>query len=220
MTEDIAESLGLSSAKGALVAEPQAGSPAAEAGLKSGDVITTLDGAAVNDPRELARHIATLGPDHAVSLGIIRDGHNQTVMVTLGRLQEAGKQASADGSKKSQDQIGELGVTVEPPSAVGRAGKKGVVVTDVDPHGRASDAGLLTGDVLLRAGGGRQIVGRACSRHRGPASDIRALAGARRQICRWPSPLGVLGSTSISDTSARDARLLHTRGSHQVLLIE
>src|SRR5499427_584221 len=88
VTQDIADSLGLKSAAGALVAEPQPGGPAAEAGLKAGDVITSVDSTAIKDARDLARRIAALEPHKAVALSIIRSGKELTVTVTLGRLPE------------------------------------------------------------------------------------------------------------------------------------
>jgi len=88
VTQDIADSLGLKSAAGALVAEPQPGGPAAEAGLKAGDVITRVDSTAIKDARDLARRIAALEPHKAVALSIIRSGNELTVTVTLGRLPE------------------------------------------------------------------------------------------------------------------------------------
>jgi serine protease Do len=169
VTKEIGESLGLSSPKGVLIAEPQADSPAAKAGLKAGDVITTLDGTAVKDPRDLARRVAALGPDRSVSLRIIRDGHDQTVKLTLGRLQDKTARTSMDDNQ-SQDQVGHLGLTVEPASAVAGAGGKGLVVTEVNPDGRAAELGLRTGDVLLKAGGKDLAT---------PQDLTSALAGAR-----------------------------------------
>jgi serine protease Do len=89
VTEEVADSLGLKAAAGALVAEPQAGSPAAAAGLKPGDIITSIDGVEVKDPRDLARRIAALGPNKAVDLRLIRNGKEQSVRLKLGQLAEA-----------------------------------------------------------------------------------------------------------------------------------
>ena len=89
VTEEVAESLGLKAATGALVAEPTPGSPAASAGLKPGDVITGVDTAEVKDPRDLARKIAALGPNKHVELRVIRDGKQQTIPLRLGQLAEA-----------------------------------------------------------------------------------------------------------------------------------
>jgi serine protease Do len=89
VTEEVADSLGLKAAAGALVAEPQAGSPAAAAGLKPGDIITSVDGVEVKDPRDLARRIAALGPNKAVDLRVIRNGKEQSVRLKLGQLADA-----------------------------------------------------------------------------------------------------------------------------------
>ena len=94
VTPDIADDLGLKTAKGALVAEAQKNSPAAAAGVKSGDVITAVDGETVADPHELARRIAALGPKKTVELAIIRNGAPMTIDVTLGTM-PADKTASA-----------------------------------------------------------------------------------------------------------------------------
>src|SRR5215468_160648 len=79
VTQDIADSLGLKSATGALVTEPQAGGPAAKAGLKSGDVISSLDSDAVKDPHDLARRIAAMEPNKSVSLRVIRNGKEEAI---------------------------------------------------------------------------------------------------------------------------------------------
>src|SRR5208283_1039421 len=84
VSQDIADSLGLRNARGALVAGVEKDSPAAAAGVKSGDVITALDGETIADPQELARRIASMGPKRTVNLALIRDGAPKTVDVTLG----------------------------------------------------------------------------------------------------------------------------------------
>jgi serine protease Do len=89
VTEEVADSLGLKAAAGALVAEPQPGSPAAAAGLKPGDIITTIDGIEVKDPRDLARRIGSLGPNKSVDLRVIRNGKEHSIRLKLGQLAEA-----------------------------------------------------------------------------------------------------------------------------------
>ena len=89
VTEEVADSLGLKAAAGALVAEPQPGSPAAAAGLKPGDVITSVDGVEIKDPRDLARRIAALGPNRSVDLRLIRDGKEHSIHLKLGQLADA-----------------------------------------------------------------------------------------------------------------------------------
>ena len=84
VTADIADSLGLKKAEGALVSEPQVDSPAAKAGITSGDVITTLDGNAVKDSHTLARKIGSMAPGTSVKLGVLHNGSEKTVTLTLG----------------------------------------------------------------------------------------------------------------------------------------
>ncbi len=94
VTAGIADSLGLKKAEGAMVDEPQSGSPAAKAGIKSGDVITAVNGTPVKDARDLARTIGMLAPDSAVKLDIVRQGEQQTVSLTLAQMpkRSAGRQ--------------------------------------------------------------------------------------------------------------------------------
>jgi serine protease Do len=89
VTEEVADSLGLKAAAGALVAEPQPGGPAAAAGLKPGDIITSVDGVEVKDPRDLARRIASLGPNKSVDLRLIRNGTEHSIHLKLGQLADA-----------------------------------------------------------------------------------------------------------------------------------
>ena len=84
VTAGIAESLGMKKAEGAMVDEPQSGSPAAKAGIKSGDIITTVNGTPVKDARDLARTIGMMAPDSSVKLDILRDGQSKTMTLTLG----------------------------------------------------------------------------------------------------------------------------------------
>ncbi len=84
VSQDIADSLGLKDAKGAIVDKAEKDSPAAAAGLKDGDVITSVNGEAVANSHDLARKIAALGPKKEAELTIVRNGSPQTVKVMLG----------------------------------------------------------------------------------------------------------------------------------------
>jgi serine protease Do len=151
VTAEIAESLGLKTAAGALVSEPKADSPAAKGGLRSGDVITRVDAVEVKDPRDLARKIAALAPDKSVALGIIRDGKEQTLNLKLGQPPEQ-KVRKASTDDRRGHQLGSLGLTVAPAADVEGAGAKGLAVLGVDPSGKAAELGFQQGDVILRAG--------------------------------------------------------------------
>ncbi len=101
VTADIADSLGLKKAEGALVAEPQANGPAAKAGIESGDVITAVNGEPVKDARELARTIGGLAPGAAVKLNVLHKGQDKVVNLTLGQLPNSMEaKADTDNSDK------------------------------------------------------------------------------------------------------------------------
>jgi serine protease Do len=155
VTADIAESLGLKEARGALIAEPDAHGPAAKAGMAAGDVITEVNGVAVKDARDLAKKISGIAPGSAVKLKVVRKGSEKTYSLTLGTLPKEQQQARAStrdetdrGSKEPR-----LGLTLAPAKQVAGSGDEGVVVTAVDPDGPAASRGFKTGDVILEAGG-------------------------------------------------------------------
>jgi serine protease Do len=174
VTPDIADSMGLKQATGALVAEPQAGSPAAKAGIQSGDVITSVDGQDIHDARELARRIGTMAPGATVQLGVIHQGENKTLSLTLGTL-PAEKQASnaPSGQREVPDSdIPKLGLTLAPASKVSGSNGEGVVVTAVADGGVAAEHGFRVGDVILDVGGKTVAA----------PSDVRkSLADARKE---------------------------------------
>src|SRR5262245_11895125 len=151
VTPDIAESLGLKKAEGALVAEPQPGTPAMKAGIKSGDVITSVNDQPVKDSRDLARKIAGMPPGTAIKLGTLRNGQSKAMTVTLGELPNTparaeSRQQPSDKPNAPSEETG-LGLSLAPARKVAGAGGQGVVVTQVDPSGRAADTGLEAGDV-------------------------------------------------------------------------
>src|SRR6185436_3725675 len=158
VTADIADSLGLKKAEGALVAEPQANGPAAKAGIESGDVITAVNGEPVKDARELARTIGSLAPGNSVKLNVLHKGQDKVVNLTLGQLPNS-VEAKADTGKGDQGNLSKgtgvpkLGLTVAPANSVAGAGREGVVVTEVDPKSAAAERGFKEGDVILEVAG-------------------------------------------------------------------
>jgi serine protease Do len=151
ITREIAESLGLKDPTGALISEPQADGPAAKSGLKSGDVIISIDAVKVEDARDLGRKIAALGPERTVRLGIIRDGQEQTISVKLGQLPDEDMR-KASSEHLSEHKLASLGLTVVPATRVEGAGTKGLAVVSVDPNGKAAELGFQQGDIILKAG--------------------------------------------------------------------
>lgn len=154
VTPEIADSLGLKSNKGALVAEAQSNSPATVAGIQSGDVILGIDGERIDGPRELARKVAALGPGKKADLIYWHNGAEKTVAVKLGSLPEEDKEARANsGANPDNSAFSGLGLKLAPAASVQGAGSEGVVVADIDPDGAAAQKGLRVGDVILEAGG-------------------------------------------------------------------
>jgi len=164
ITPEIADTLGLKDTHGALIAEPQADSPAAKAGIAPGDVIVSIDGAPIKDAKDLSKTIGGIAPGSAVKLGIRRQGEEKAISVTLG--QRPGKQKAsleprnAPTHSPSNETTGrgptgdpvDLGVRLAPASRMPGTGN-GVVVTGVDPTGIAAEEGLEMGDVILEIGG-------------------------------------------------------------------
>jgi serine protease Do len=151
VTQDMADSLGLKSAKGAIVAEAMSGTPAADAGLKAGDVITKLNGQVVDDASDLTRRIGSFKPSDKVELTYLRDGAEKTASITLAD-QKNQTVAKADGSPV-KDQGAQLGIQIAPAKEVDGAGDKGVAIVGVDPNGTAAEQGLATGNVILDVSG-------------------------------------------------------------------
>src|SRR5712675_2664229 len=177
VTADIADSLGLKKAEGALVAEPQANGPAAKAGIESGDVITAVNGETVRDARELARTIGALAPGNAVKLNVLHKGQDKVVNLTLGQLPNT-LEAKADNDNDNGDKgaatrgtdVPKLGLSLAPANSVAGAGKDGVVVTEVDPKSAAAERGFKEGDVIL------EVAGKSVA----SATDVRDAINAAR----------------------------------------
>jgi serine protease Do len=174
VTQDIADSLGLKKAEGALVAEPQKDSPAVKAGIEAGDVITAVDGKPVKDARDLAKKIGVLPPKASVKLAVLHKGSEKTVTLTLGEM-PAVKEARAEANVPSDSgavDLAKLGLTLAPAARVAGSGSEGVVVTGVDSSGVAAERGFSTGDVIL------EVAGKSVST---PADVREVVASARTE---------------------------------------
>jgi len=172
VTQDIADSLGLKKAEGALVAEPQANSPAVKAGIEAGDVITAVDGKEIKDARDLAKKIGGMAPETSVKLTVLHKGAEKVVNLTLGELPNSKEARATAQENDGGTDMGKLGLTLAPASRVAGAGSEGVAVTGVDSSGVAADHGFSTGDVIL------EIAGKSVST---PADVRDVIANARTQ---------------------------------------
>jgi len=156
VTPDLADSMGLKETTGALVSEPQKDSPAAKAGIQSGDVIVTVNDGPIHDPRELARKIGTMAPGSSVKLGVIHQGQTKTLTLTLGTLPNE-KEATASPDQNPREvpdgELPKLGLTLAPSGKVSGSGNEGVVVTAINADGVAAEHGFQVGDIILEVGG-------------------------------------------------------------------
>ena len=145
VTSDMAASLGLKENGGAIIGSVAEGSAAERAGLKRGDVILSFNGQAVRDTNSLRNRVADSGPGSTAEVVINRDGAEKKVSI---KLDEANPEKTARRSENGDtDRGGEsaatLGITVSPNDR-----GNGLVVENVDPDGRAADAGIRPGDVI------------------------------------------------------------------------
>ncbi|MHC0053228.1 Do family serine endopeptidase [Actibacterium sp. D379-3] len=159
VSDDVAEAIGMEAAAGALVTDVPEG-PAAEAGMKSGDVILSFDGQDVADTRELVRMVGNSAVGKSVRVVVFRDGKTQTLKVTLGRRETAENAVPAVAQAPDEAPVETvlLGLTLTPLTDELReqlgvtAGLDGLVVTDVDEMAEAYEKGLRAGDVITEAG--------------------------------------------------------------------
>ncbi|MFB9172310.1 Do family serine endopeptidase [Roseibium salinum] len=153
VTDDIAESIGLDSARGAIVAEAQPESPAQKAGLRAGDTILAVDGTKVDGPRDLSKIIAAYEPDTKVDVTVWRDGEEKDISVTLGRLQDQEQAAAATPqAEEGKTSLDKLGLVLTTKAEAGLEGE-GVVIVEIGPDSPAAEKNLGTGDVILEVGG-------------------------------------------------------------------
>ncbi len=149
VSEDMAASLGLNEASGAIVGKLTKDAPAEKSGMQVGDLILGVNGAKVKDSRDLARKIAALAPNTNTKLTIFRDGREQNVEVKLGRFPGSKSLAALSRGKAGGKELESLGLSLAPATDFAKGSKKGVYVTDVNEKSIAADKGLRRGDIIL-----------------------------------------------------------------------
>ena len=152
VTSDMAQTLGLKQLGGVIVGSVTEGSAAERAGIKQGDVIVSFNGQAVHDTNSLRNRVADTQPGSNATVVINRDGSEKTLTVKLDEAQ-ADRSARSDGEPDAGDKTA-LGISVAPltPELATRLrapkNAHGLVVQDVNPDGRAADAGIEAGDII------------------------------------------------------------------------
>ncbi len=156
VSPEMAKALNLPEQGGALVAAVQPNTPAQQGGLQPGDVIRSVNGQAVKNPRELAVDIAGVQPGNDAKLDVVRDGHNQTVDLKVAELPSGQQVASTEQAGHPAE--GKIGLALGPitPDVAGQLdlpdGTQGAVVTQVQPGSPADQAGISAGDVIVGVG--------------------------------------------------------------------
>ena len=154
VSDDMAKTFGLKEAKGAVIGEVTAGSPAEKAGLRPEDVVTGVDGRVVEDNSDLSRYIAGRAPGTSVHLKVLRGGEPKAITVTLGTFPDGDEQPDAEQAKRQR-----LGMTLRDltPDLAERLdlprSARGAVISSVEAGEAAEDAGLQRGDVIVGVNG-------------------------------------------------------------------
>ena len=154
---DLAASLNLPAARGAIVTSVAAGGPAERAGIKRGDVITSINNQTTTDNNVLRNQVASLSPGATATVTLLRNGREQNVQVTLSELPDQRQPASEDsdsGDGATGGGTERFGLTLQPLTSEQASrygldpGDQGLLVTRVDPSSNAASAGIRQGDLI------------------------------------------------------------------------
>ncbi|HDQ39850.1 MAG TPA: DegQ family serine endoprotease [Desulfonatronum sp.] len=154
LDDNAAKALGLDEVKGALIAEAIPGEPAANAGIRSGDVVVSINGQAIEDSNALLRVVAQQTPGDKVQVEVIRQGKKRAFTVTLGtRDTERLAQRGTPGAPEHETT---LGISLRPLNeqearAMGMERPQGLLVTSVEADSDAARSDVRAGDVVLEA---------------------------------------------------------------------
>ena len=148
VNRDLADSVGLADAHGALIADLTKDAPATKADLKSGDIITAVDGDKIDNALDLSRTIASKAPGSTVELTIWRDRAEIKVKAELGKLDETTTDQQTPPAPPqdvpSAPEPSSVGITLVP-----NDGGDGLLIQDIDPNAIAAEKGFAVGDVIL-----------------------------------------------------------------------
>lgn len=159
LTQDLADSFGIKSKNGILVAEAMPDSPASKAGLQQGDVIVSLDGKEVKNVGKFRNDVAGMLPDSKHNLSVVRKGKTVTVPIVIGNL-DANAATVASATDVQATTVKKLGLTVQniTPDIAGKIGTEpgvGVIISDIETDSIAQFSRLARGMVILEVNGER-----------------------------------------------------------------
>jgi serine protease Do len=146
VTPDLAESLGLKQATGALVADVTKGGPADRAGIQTGDVILEFDRKEIKDSGDLPIQVARTAPGKTVPVKVLRNNKEQTLSLAVDEMKDSREVVAS--AREGNLGLSVQGVTPELAGNLGLAKAEGVVITSVQPGSPSDEAGLQRGDVI------------------------------------------------------------------------
>jgi serine protease Do len=158
VTPEIAASLGIKEAKGAIVANVVPNGPASKAGFEQGDIVTALNGQAIEDATDLTRKVAAVPSGQVASFSVSRAGKPQQLKVTIGTRPDervASNMSSGRASGAASTNAAGLALSSVTPETkrafnLSDSLSSGAVITKVDANSDAADKGLQAGDVVLK----------------------------------------------------------------------
>ena len=155
VTPEISEALGIDRREGGLISEVKEGSPAAEAGVRRGDVVVSVNGEKIADAAALARKLALLEPGVPTEFVVLRDGGEKTYSIRLVEHPDNQKSGEAEARRDVERGLGiEVSdITQTLRNRLGVKRSEGVVVVSVAPGSVASEKGIRVGDLVLEING-------------------------------------------------------------------
>jgi serine protease Do len=178
VSDEIAQSLGMTETKGALITKITENGPSANTELKAGDAVVAVNGDKIGNSRDLARKVADFSPGTEVMLSVVRDGKETPVKIKLGTFPNEKQMAKLEQSKPAtpeMTQLDDLGLALAPASVLGKPDvKDGVLITNVKNNSEAEDKGLRAGDIIL------EIAGKAVTTPQDVKDGIEAAKSAKR----------------------------------------
>ncbi|MCG6657888.1 DegQ family serine endoprotease [Halomonas campisalis] len=149
VSRDLAESFGMDSPSGALIADLDPEGPAARDGLRAGDIILEVDGEEVERSSTLPRLIGRVVPGNAVELTLMRDGERTTETVTIADWPETGERAERPTEPSGYERLGMVVAELEAAERERLGIESGVQVRQVESQGAAAEAGIRPGDIIV-----------------------------------------------------------------------
>lgn len=197
INDQLAKALKLEKPQGALIAAVEPESPAAKAGIRTGDVVTEFGGHKIGEPRDLAKAVAETPIGQPAKVTVRRDGKTETLSVRT----TAGSEQQAKAESAEEPTNATLGLALAPLDGNLRArlglddAARGAVVTDIDEDSPAAEVGIRPGDVITEVGGAKvgspADVAKAVERERAADKQATALLVVRRGVPHYVAlPLG------------------------------